>query len=97
MEAVAVATWRQLPSVHPVFKLLFPHIHSVMAVNTMARNELIKEGAMYDMTLSIGRDGYLQLMKKNYNQFKFSMLSIPDSLKERGVDDPEKLPNFHYR
>ena len=97
MEAVAMGTWRQLPSVHPVFKLLFPHMHSVMAVNTMGRNELIKEGAMCDMTLSIGRDGYLQLMKKNYKQFKFSMLSIPDSLKERGVSDSEKLPNFHYR
>jgi len=46
MEAFAVASWRQLPSIHPVFQLLFPHLRSVMAINTIGMNELIAKGGM---------------------------------------------------
>ena len=92
-----MGAWRQLSSMHPIFKLLFPHMRSVMAINTLGRNELINKGGISDKTLSIGGGGHLQLLKKNYKSFKWSIFSIPDTLKERGVHDPEKLPNFHYR
>ena len=44
MEPVGVATWRNLPLLHPLFKLLSPHVRSVMAINTLGRMELIVEG-----------------------------------------------------
>ena len=40
MEPFAVAAWRQLPSVHPVFKIIFPHLRTVMAVNNFIRHNL---------------------------------------------------------
>ncbi|KAJ7376326.1 Arachidonate 5-lipoxygenase [Desmophyllum pertusum] len=85
MEAFAVATWRQLPSLHPVFQMLFPHLRTVMAINNFIRND------------AADNDGSMQLLNRLYKTFKFGMLSLPGMLKERGVDDPEKLPKFHYR
>ena len=86
MEAFAVAVWRQLPSIHPVFQLLFPHLRSVMAIN-----KLIKDSALAE------NEPVKQLLKKSYQTFKMSMLSPPKALKERGLDDPDKLPKFYYR
>ena len=97
MEAFAVALWRQLPSIHPIFQLLFPHLRSVIAINTIGRNELTAEGGIVDKTLSIGGGGHIQLLEKTYKKFKFEMLSFPDMLKKRGVDNTKKLPNYYYR
>ncbi|XP_078369939.1 allene oxide synthase-lipoxygenase protein-like isoform X2 [Oculina patagonica] len=85
MEAFAVAAWRQLPSLHPVFQTLHPHLHPVMAINNVVRID------------TADNEGAMQLMKNTYKTFKFGMLSLPDMLKERGVDDPEKLPKYYYR
>ena len=48
MEPIAVATHRNLPSLHPVFKLLLPHIRGVNAINTVARDVLIGQGGFAD-------------------------------------------------
>ncbi|XP_020618720.1 allene oxide synthase-lipoxygenase protein-like isoform X2 [Orbicella faveolata] len=85
MEAFAVAAWRQLPSLHPVFQTLFPHLRTVMAINNFLRND------------TADNEGAMRYLNKSYKTFKFGMLSLPDMLKERGVDDPEKLPKFYYR
>lgn len=97
MEAFAVASWRQLPSIHPVFQLLFPHLRSVMAINTIGMNELIAKGGIVDKTLSVGGGGHIQLLEKTYKSFKFEMLSLPETLTKREVDDTEKLPIYYYR
>ena len=85
MEPFAVAAWRQLPSVHPVFKIIFPHLRTVMAVNNFIRHNL---GNKQDV---------MQLLRKGYKSFKFSMLSLPEVLSKKGVDDATKLPKYFYR
>ena len=85
MEAFAVAAWRQLPSLHPVFKVLFPHLRSVMAINHFIRDQFAKSEAAK------------QLLKKSYKAFRFGMLSVPSMMKEKGVDDATKLPKYYYR
>jgi arachidonate 5-lipoxygenase len=97
MECFAVAAWRDLPSIHPVFKLLFPHIRSVMAINTLGRKELISKGGISDVTLSIGEGGHIEVIQKFYKKFTWDMVDIPKDLEKRGLNDREKLPNFHYR
>ena len=57
MEPVAVATYRQLPSLHPLWKLLAPHIRGVFAINTLGRSVLIAEGGVADNTLTVGGGG----------------------------------------
>ena len=57
MEPVSIASLRQLPTVHPLWKLLSPHIRGVLAINTLGRSVLIAEGGVADETLSIGGKG----------------------------------------
>lgn len=57
MEPIAVATWRQLPSLHPLWKLLTPHLRGVFAINTVGREKLIPAGGVADHTLSVGGGG----------------------------------------
>ena len=85
MEPFAVAAWRKLPSLHPVFKILYPYLRPVMAINNVIRNN------------TADNEGAMQLMEKTYKTFKFGVLSLPEMLKQRGVDDPEKLPKYYYR
>ena len=85
METFAVAAWRQLPSVHPVFKVLFPHLRSVMAINNFVRHDLVNKTVP------------MQILKKSYKAFRFSMLSLPEVLTKKGVDDSKKLPKYYYR
>ena len=85
MEAFAVAMKRQLPSIHPIFQLLHPHLCAVTTSNTVTREMFKYQGRNFE------------LLQKTYKAFKFGMLSVPEMLKEREVDDVVKLPNFHYR
>ena len=85
MEAFTVATKRQLPSSHPVFQLLAPHLGTVIAANALTREMWKKQ------------EGRLKLLQMNYKTFTFRMLSLPDILKERGTDNVNQLPNFYYR
>ena len=97
IEAIAVATWRQLPSPHPVWKLLFPHIRGVMAINTSARELLISEGGVIDQLLSLGGGGHLKLVRKHYRNMTMDSYDLPRALQERGVADVDKLPRYYYR
>lgn len=96
-ECFAVSARRNLPSIHPVFKLLFAHVHSVMAINTLGRKELIGKGGITDKTLSIGGGGHIEIIQKLYQKLTWDIFDIPANLEKRGLTDPEKLPNFHYR
>lgn len=57
MEPVAIASYRQLPTIHPLWKLLSPHIRGILAINTFGRGRLIADGGVADNTLSVGGGG----------------------------------------
>ena len=70
MEPVSIATHRQLPTIHPLWKLLSPHIRGVLAINTFGRSVLIGEEGVADNTLSIGGKGTVwheQFQNRNLN------------------------------
>ena len=63
MEPFAVSLYRNVPRVHPVFKLLVPHVRYTMAINTIGRITLIGEGGLADKGLAVGQGGHIELIK----------------------------------
>ncbi|KAM8860360.1 polyunsaturated fatty acid 5-lipoxygenase [Spinachia spinachia] len=96
-EVFAVAMYRQLPAVHPVYKLLIPHIRFTMAINTKAREQLICECGLFDKANATGGGGHVQMIQKTMKSLTFRSLCFPDMIKARAVDDKEELPTYFYR
>ncbi|XP_047402684.1 hydroperoxide isomerase ALOXE3 isoform X3 [Sciurus carolinensis] len=93
-EAFSMATLRQLPLCHPVYKLLLPHTRYTLQVNTIARATLLNPEGLVDKVTSIGRRGLLYLMSTGLAHFTYTNFCLPDSLRARGV---LTIPNYYYR
>ncbi|CAJ1067412.1 polyunsaturated fatty acid 5-lipoxygenase-like [Xyrichtys novacula] len=96
-EMFAIAMFRQLPAVHPVYKLLIPHVHFTIAINSKAREQLICKGGLFDKANSSGGGGQVVLVQKTMKSLTFRSLCFPDMIKSRGVDKKDELPTFFYR
>ncbi|KAF6716982.1 Hydroperoxide isomerase ALOXE3 [Oryzias melastigma] len=93
-EVYAVALQRNLPRVHPVYKLLIRHTRYTLQINILARSNLIsKSGIVTQFTASGGR-GMLTLMDRSVSSLTYRSLCIPDDIADRGLED---VPNFYYR
>ncbi|XP_042772882.1 polyunsaturated fatty acid lipoxygenase ALOX12 isoform X2 [Panthera leo] len=84
-EVIAVATMRCLPGLHPVFKLLIPHIRYTLEINTRARSQLISEGGIFDKAVSTGGGGHVHLLRRAMAQLTYRSLCPPDDLAARGL------------
>ncbi|XP_047689917.1 hydroperoxide isomerase ALOXE3 isoform X5 [Prionailurus viverrinus] len=93
-EAFSMATLRQLPLCHPVYKLLLPHTRYTLQVNTIARATLLNPDGLVDHVTSGGRQGLLYLISTGLAHFTYTDFCLPDSLRARGV---LTIPNYHYR
>ncbi|KAL3883129.1 hypothetical protein ACJMK2_029422 [Sinanodonta woodiana] len=96
-EVFALATIRNLPQAHPIFKLLVPHLKYTIAVNATALEVLLGgEGAVFYKMLAIGGQE-VKVVENGYKEFHWDLLNIPKEFAMRGVDEPALLPNYHYR
>uniref|UniRef100_A0AAX7VN42 Arachidonate 5-lipoxygenase a n=1 Tax=Astatotilapia calliptera TaxID=8154 RepID=A0AAX7VN42_ASTCA len=96
-EVFGIAMFRQLPAVHPAFKLLIPHIRFTIAINTKAREQLICECGIFDKANATGGGGHVQMVQRAVKTLTFRSLCFPDLIKSRGVDSKEELPTYFYR
>ncbi|KAJ1080471.1 hypothetical protein NDU88_000670 [Pleurodeles waltl] len=94
IEVVLVSTLHQLPSCHPVYKLLFPHFHSTLYSNMIAETKLVQPGGTFDQCSSIASDHFREFMQKGLELLTYTLLCAPDNFVSRGVD---KLPKYYFR
>ncbi|XP_072281315.1 polyunsaturated fatty acid 5-lipoxygenase [Pyxicephalus adspersus] len=96
-EVFAIAMYRQLPAVHPIFKLLVPHVRFTIAINTKAREQLICECGLFDKANATGGGGHVELVLRAMNYFTYESLCLPTAIKMRGMESKEDIPYYFYR
>ncbi|XP_066456712.1 polyunsaturated fatty acid 5-lipoxygenase [Eleutherodactylus coqui] len=96
-EVFAIAMFRQLPAVHPIFKLLVPHVKFTIAINTKAREQLICECGLFDKANATGGGGHVELVLRAMKEFTYESLCLPQAIKLRDMDDTKGIPNYFYR
>ena len=97
IEAFIVATMRNLPDPHPIFKLLRPHMRTTLSINWRARETLLNDGGLFDQILSIGGEGKNELFRRASGLYNLQWNNIAKDVKERGVDNRDELPGYYYR
>ncbi|XP_043093193.1 polyunsaturated fatty acid 5-lipoxygenase-like isoform X2 [Puntigrus tetrazona] len=96
-EVFAIAMYRQLAAVHPIYKLLIPHVRYTIAINTAAREKLICESGLFDKANGTGGIAIVEVVQKAMRTLTYKSLCFPEAMKARGVDNKEDLPNYYYR
>ena len=102
MEAYGVATMRTIPDVHPLYKLLRQSFHYTMSLNIEVRKFINDVGTVVDALSAVGsshnkKSGKHELIKRCNGSYNVHWSNIKRNLEERGVDNPDKLPNYFYR
>lgn len=90
MEPYIIATHRQLSSMHPIYKLLHPHMRYTLEINALARQGLINGGGIIEACFSPGKYA-MELSSAAYKSFwRFDIDALPADLIRRGmaVEDP---------
>uniref|UniRef100_A0A8C7T0B1 Uncharacterized protein n=1 Tax=Oncorhynchus mykiss TaxID=8022 RepID=A0A8C7T0B1_ONCMY len=93
-EVFAMSTLRNLPMVHPIYKLLISHFRYTLQINTLARQALISENGLFTENASVGGPGMMEFLKKAVASLTYSSLCMPEDITARGL---ESIPNFLYR
>ncbi|KAJ6318850.1 hypothetical protein OIU76_014245 [Salix suchowensis] len=90
METYIIATHRQLSAMHPIYKLLHPHMRYTLEINALARQSLINGGGIIEACFSPGKFA-MEISSAAYqNMWRFDMEALPADLVRRGmaVEDP---------
>ncbi|XP_014330041.2 hydroperoxide isomerase ALOXE3-like [Xiphophorus maculatus] len=93
-EVFAVALLRQIPMMHPLYKLLMPHTRYTPMINFLARKLLISDDGVFTKFASSGGEGMFTILRKALSSMTYRSLCLPDDISDRGLED---VPNFFYR
>ncbi|XP_047198004.1 arachidonate 12-lipoxygenase, 12R-type-like [Hippoglossus stenolepis] len=93
-EVFAVSLLRNVPMVHPLYKLLVPHTRYTLQINILARLALISEKGVFTEFAASGGEAMFTIMKRSLSSMTYKSLCIPDDVDERGVRD---IPNYYYK
>ncbi|KAF3687751.1 Arachidonate 15-lipoxygenase B [Channa argus] len=93
-EVFAVSLLRNMPMVHPLYKLLIPHTRYTLQINYLARLLLISKTGVFTTFAASGGEAMFTILKRSLSSLTYSSLCIPEDIAERGLED---VPNFFYR
>ncbi|KAF4114144.1 polyunsaturated fatty acid 5-lipoxygenase-like [Onychostoma macrolepis] len=93
-EVFEMAMYRQLSAVHPIYKLLMPHVRFTIAINAKARENLISEDGVFSKIGSISGAGMEKLIQNAMETLTYKSLCFPKDIQARGMED---VPNYYYR
>ncbi|KAF7642762.1 hypothetical protein LDENG_00251090, partial [Lucifuga dentata] len=81
-EVFTVSLHRNLPMVHPLYKLLMPHTRYILQINSLARRLLISEDGVFTQYTASGGEGMITILRKAVSSLTYSSLCIPDDIAE---------------
>ncbi|GAB4829333.1 hypothetical protein Ancab_019002 [Ancistrocladus abbreviatus] len=90
MEPYIIATHRQLSSMHPIYKMLHPHMCYTLQINAFARQSLINGGGIIEACYTLGKYA-MEIGSAAYkSMWQFNKEALPADLMSRGmaVEDP---------
>jgi arachidonate 15-lipoxygenase len=96
MEALAIASQRQLPHNHPVYQLLTPHFQFLLAINHQINKGLLSIGLATENLLAATREASARIINQAYREKPFKYYSLLNDIEVRGVE-AKILPDFPYR
>ncbi|TYH68488.1 hypothetical protein ES332_D06G263300v1 [Gossypium tomentosum] len=89
MEPFIIAARRHLSVMHPIHKLLHPHMRYTMDINARARELLINADGIIESFFST-KECSMEITSLAYKNWRFDMESLPADLIRRGI--PEQDP-----
>ncbi|GMH01513.1 hypothetical protein Nepgr_003352 [Nepenthes gracilis] len=85
MEPYIIATHRQLSTMHPIYKLLHPHMRYTLEINALARQSLINGGGVIEACFTPGKYA-MEISSAAYKStWRFDMEALPADLLRRGM------------
>ncbi len=99
VEPFVLATHNELGEEHPVGKLLTPHYEGTLFINNAAQSSLMAPGGGVDdlLAATIDQSEVFAAKGTQARLFNFNQSFLKETLKARGVDDPNLLPYYPYR
>ncbi|KAL4289986.1 hypothetical protein GQ457_14G007280 [Hibiscus cannabinus] len=89
MEPFILAAHRQMSAMHPIFKLLDPHMRYTLEINALARQNLINAEGVIEDCFTPGRY-CMEISAAAYrNIWRFDQQNLPADLIRRGIAVPD--------
>ncbi|KAI7753940.1 hypothetical protein M8C21_033140 [Ambrosia artemisiifolia] len=88
MEPFILAAHRQLSAMHPIYKLLEPHMRYTLETNAIARQNLINADGVIEQGFTPGRYA-LEISAAAYKNWRFDLEGLPADLIRRGMAIPD--------
>ncbi|GJZ53767.1 linoleate 13S-lipoxygenase 3-1, chloroplastic-like protein [Tanacetum coccineum] len=88
MEPFILSAHRQLSAMHPIFKLLDPHMRYTLEINAIARQNLLSADGVIEQGFTPGRY-CMEISAAAYKHWRFDLEGLPADLIRRGMAVPD--------